>query len=309
MKFELKLLRTRVARRMLLLFLACAVVPVVVLGGVAYWFVAHSLAAAERSQLHQDGNVAGQLMMGRLQELAAELKPGQGATTVSPAPDTTDIGSASFTAVALEHESGGLTVIDGKMPPLPLLDPSQLAQLGIGRPALVVTSGDGPRELYLVVPSVDAGQNGYPRRWGYVTVDGAMSGLEAVRVGTQFCLRDEAGPLFCDAGPASTDLAGQFRRGAPNVEENGTASHTIFLKYEFAARSGQVVIRARGTDAGSADRVPAGVRARPALRRRFGFHRQSRADPPANDTARRSRGGNATFARRRFLHARDGGVG
>ncbi len=36
MKIELTLLRTRVARRMLLLFLLCAVVPIVTLAGITY---------------------------------------------------------------------------------------------------------------------------------------------------------------------------------------------------------------------------------------------------------------------------------
>jgi putative nucleotidyltransferase with HDIG domain len=242
MKLELTLLRTRVARRMLALFLVCAVVPVVVLGGVAYLFVSHSLTKNLSERLHTDGSLAGQLVLGHLEDLASRLKvlqaPGDANPRRTAVAGDSATREASFDGVVVQREDGTITPVRGQLARLPILTQAQQAQVAGGRPALVVQPGGMPRRLYLVVPGANGSERGYPRTWGYLTVEAALQGLDATREdGARLCLRDEHGPLGCD-------------RAAP--DDGGamvTGTWTLFLKHEFAASAWTLVLGEPEADA------------------------------------------------------------
>src|ERR1017187_1159785 len=178
MKMEFTLLRTRVARRMLLLFLLCAVVPIVTLASITYPIVVARLEAGRIEQLHDDGKGAGMLILARLETLAGML---QRASPAEVNADSADDGNP-FTEIATEQADGRVSVERGQVGLLPVLTSAEVARLSAGKPVLVVSRSDRAPGVYLVVRSL-AGSGAYPRRWGHFTVGSAIRGLELVRDG------------------------------------------------------------------------------------------------------------------------------
>jgi hypothetical protein len=186
MKMELTLLRTRVARRMLLLFLLCAVVPIVTLAGITYPIEVHRLEQARAQQLHDEAKGAGMLILAHFERLAGMLQWGSLSVV---RPDTIDERSP-FTAIATEQSDGRVRMERGQVGRLPALSSAQVARLASGNPVLVVDRAGGAPGAYLVVGSL-TGAGAYPRTWGRFTVVSAISGLELVREGNDVCVGDQ----------------------------------------------------------------------------------------------------------------------
>lgn len=234
MKMEFTLLRTRVARRMLLLFLLCAVVPIVTLASITYPIVVARLEAGRIEQLHDDGKGAGMLILARLETLAGML---QRASPAEVNADSADDGNP-FTEIATEQADGRVSVERGQVGLLPVLTSAEVARLSAGKPVLVVSRSDRAPGVYLVVRSL-AGSGAYPRRWGHFTVGSAIRGLELVRDGIDLCIENQQGPLACkSARDPSTRDAAQL-----------TARWPVFLKSEFGAPGWTITVTQRRSDA------------------------------------------------------------
>src|SRR5512143_4154306 len=67
-------LRTRVARRILLLFLLCAMAPLCMLAALGYRRVADDLVSSARFELRQQSKVAGMMLLDRLSALSSLLE-------------------------------------------------------------------------------------------------------------------------------------------------------------------------------------------------------------------------------------------
>ena len=235
MKLEITLLRTRVARRMLLLFLVCAVVPILTLAAITYPVVMGNLETGAREQLRDDSKGAGMLIIARLEQLAGTLR--WNSTPTAPADG--DNGESPFLGIATEHADGRITAERGQLGPLPSLDSVQRARLAAGKAVLIPARTAGaPDGTYLVVRGV-ANTGPYPRVWGYFTLTGAIDGMDLMRHGINFCVEDRQGPLACSNGEDS--LAGA---GAGLAEK-----WTIFLKNEFGALAWQITASQPRADA------------------------------------------------------------
>lgn len=226
MKLEITLLRTRVARRMLVLFLVCAVVPIITLAAITYPVVMGNLEAGAREQLRDDSKGAGMLILARLEQLAGMLRWN---STASEGASPSE-GATPFLGIATEHADGRITAERGSLGPLPSLDSMQRARLASGKTVLLpARTAKASGGAYLVVRGA-ADTGSYPRIWGYFTVAGAIDGMELMRRGISFCVEDRQGPLACSDGADSSAGA-----GAQLAEK-----WTIFLKNEFGALAWQI---------------------------------------------------------------------
>lgn len=245
MKVEFTLLRTRVARRMLVLFLVCAVLPIITLAGITYPIVVARLEALRMEQLHDNGKEAGMLILARLERLAGTL---QWNTAAEVHADATDEGSP-FTGIATEHSDGRVTLERGHTGPLPALTAVQAARLSAGQPVLVASRKGGTPGVYLVVRG-PTGAGGYPRTWGYFTVAAAIAGLDLARDGIDLCIGDQHGSLACDSAhdlgaggsPSNRD---RWARDVAHL----TARWPMFLMAEFGAPAWTITVTQRRSDA------------------------------------------------------------
>lgn len=234
MKLEFTLLRTRVARRMLLLFLVCAVVPILTLAGITYPVVMGSLETGAREQLRDDGKGAGMLVLAELQQLSGMLRWSPSGASSVGAGD----GASPFIGIATEYADGRITMERGQLGRLPFLDSAQAARLAAGRSVLIPgRTAEAPGGTYLVVRG-GAGTGSYPRVWSYFTVAGAIDGLDLVRRGIGLCIEDRHGPLACNEAHDSAGTGTQL-----------TENWTIFLKSEFGALAWKVTVSQRKSDA------------------------------------------------------------
>ena len=74
MKFDVTFFRKKVARRIVLLFVLCALVPIVTLAIISFSLVTKQLKAQSQERLRQASKTRGMAIYGRLQLLEAELK-------------------------------------------------------------------------------------------------------------------------------------------------------------------------------------------------------------------------------------------
>ncbi len=74
MKTEFRFLRSRVGRRIFLLFVACALLPVVTLGVIQFRYVVDQLRQQSAKRLHQAARAQGMEILGRLSVVEAELR-------------------------------------------------------------------------------------------------------------------------------------------------------------------------------------------------------------------------------------------
>lgn len=235
MKLEFTLLRTRVARRMLLLFLVCAVVPVLTLASITYPVVMGRLETGARERLRDDSKVAGMLILARLEQLTGMLRT----IPLATAGDGAREGESPFVGVATEHADGRITVERGHSAPLPSLDSLQRARLATGKAVLLPgRTARVPGGSYLVVRgATDTGS--YPRIWGYFTLSGVLDGIELVPRGISYCVKDWRGPLTCNPGNDSPSGTGaQF-----------TEQWTVFLKHAYGAPAWQITVSQPRSDA------------------------------------------------------------
>ena len=185
-------LRTRVARRMLGLFLACALLPVTLLAVYGYRYVAAELETRARQQLRTDSKTAGMILLDRLAALAGALD--QMATAPEPlrgTPGGTTQSAATthaprFAAVLLEPGDGTLVLLREGGESLPALDPRVREHLAGGQVGLVLSVRHGTARVFLVR---EAGQHG--RLWGLVdgeSVWGSAPDRSPVAGDREFCL-------------------------------------------------------------------------------------------------------------------------
>lgn len=234
MKLEFTLLRTRVARRMLALFLLCAVVPIVALAAITYPIVVARLEAARVAQLHDEAKDAGMLMLAQLERLGAALQRTPPAGLGADSQDD----DAAFTGVAIEQADGRVTLERGRVARLPALSAAEVGRLSAGRPVLLVDHSNTGSGVYLVAPGAGSGHV-FPRRWGYLAPSAVLTGLDLVPDGIDLCVGDPRGPLACNA-PPDAPAAHAARL---------TDRWSIFLKGEFGAPAWSVTVTQRRADA------------------------------------------------------------
>ncbi len=239
-----RLLRTRVARRILALFLLCAMLPVASFAVVGYSVVAKRLEKDAREQLRQGSKTAGMMLFARLGMLSSQLAALNGTRHAGDS-------SAVFGNVFLERGDGEVTVIQGRPIPVPMLTPRQRAQLRRGAPVLLTASHSGAATLVLVVESQDS--NGSATRlWGTAPAEvllGTGEGQSPALLGTDLCVLDSEGRLVtCPSGEAaSATRAMDLNLGQPPGWQRGDSLFlmgrwSLFLGNGFSSPSWTVAL-------------------------------------------------------------------
>jgi HAMP domain-containing protein len=126
MKIERRFLRSKVARRIFILFLSCAVLPIFVLSLGSAGFVTHELDSQARDRLHSEAKTIGMEVLGRLDALETELRVmatlvdiGTGIEVPGNGADFIEHLSGRFATIAIVTRSGGEQAILGTVDPLP----------------------------------------------------------------------------------------------------------------------------------------------------------------------------------------------
>lgn len=255
------LLQTRVARRTLVLFLACALLPVTLLAVSGYRYLSSELETRAREQLRADSKNAGMVLLDRLAALASILD--RNARDLRPEhlegfrADQSEAGMLGprLAAVILEERTGFVTTVyraadtvpatAGVVESIPRVDPRMAAHLAAGEVGLILAPGPGAVRVFLVRQVQDGG-----RLWGLVdgeSVWGLAPERRLVPGEQRFCLASAAGvPIQCqDEGAAravpETDDGATFSWGAAR-SRFVAGQWTIFLGRTFGAPSWKLIV-------------------------------------------------------------------
>lgn len=236
-------LRTRVGRRILLLFLFCAVFPLVVLATLGYQHVADDLESINRARLREQTKTSGMMLLDRLASLSTMLKATGnqlGSDPVIPASilDTAATVGPRFRAMAIVGPSGDVLHGVGEFPSLPPLSDEQRAHLAHGEALLTWGSSARGTEVFLV-RALD--QLPDHQLWGNVlrrSLFGTDPSSSVAPAGMQVCLTTETGEsLSCPEGeaPQQTPRNNPAFRWRNGSGEFLAASWTLFLKRAYGA--------------------------------------------------------------------------
>ncbi|MBA3521767.1 MAG: hypothetical protein H0T90_04600, partial [Gemmatimonadales bacterium] len=174
------MLKSRFGRRLLLLFVGCAVVPISVVAAVSYRHVTQQLRAQSESRLHQANKVLGLAIFERLLLLDATLKSipphalfqlkatrihqRSGSSAQRPVADFGDneagrgliagldlLARRRFVALEFVEQRGTRTPIFGHLESLPILSASDSSDLSYGLPLLTTERRAAlPSRIYLL---------------------------------------------------------------------------------------------------------------------------------------------------------------
>jgi putative nucleotidyltransferase with HDIG domain len=241
-------LRTRVARRILLLFLLCAILPLSLLAVLGYRRVAADLEQSARDDLRQQSKSAGMMLLDRLSSLATMLetiattpelqRPG---VRLMPASTASQEGPR-FRAMAIVGPDGGIRSLFGDLPDRPTLLPDQEEHLAAGGVVLASLPGPHGPNVFLV-RAIDPLPRA--RLWGWIepaSVWATDPGHSVAPPGDLMCLTQaDRVPLNCQApessGPReSVDQNANFRWQRVN-EQYLAGQWTLFLRRSYAAPS------------------------------------------------------------------------
>jgi putative nucleotidyltransferase with HDIG domain len=246
MRLDFKLLRTRVARRMLGLFLISAVLPIVTFALVSYRLMGNRLEADASEQLRQQSKATGQVVLERIRTLSRELAFSLGKTALidpgsAPVPgDTATQRASRFAAVMLTDGTDTPAELRG----IPPLGSRQLKHLAMGSTVLVTARLDSVNRVILIAPVVmKNAASGYA--WGVLDpalLLGEPEDMAADLSGPAPCLVDATGvALECD-DPETAQAMGRFgsissttRVWRGTGEAMLTGYWQLFLNYDFAA--------------------------------------------------------------------------
>ena len=240
---QVSALRTKVARRILGLFVLCALVPIGALAIVMYQHMSHLVAAQARERLEVASKGAALDLFRRFHDVDAQLRVGT-PEILAWRPDRTRPANLEemVTRVAVRRQAGAPLFVLGAADSLPSLPPQAEAHLASGRPVLVPVGG----RLWLA----RSGEPAEPRAqiWAellpdYVWDSAGTGGT--LTEGMSLCVLDRrATPLHCPRtggeGAPPLDVIGAGR-AAGFVEFDGGGPRQLgawwrlFLRYQFLA--------------------------------------------------------------------------
>ena len=154
-------LRSRFGRRLLLLFVGCAVVPTAVVATVSHRHVTQYLIAQSETRLHQASKTFGAAIFERLLLLDATLKnipahamlrrPASGGSGALATPELDPAAARRFTALEFLRDDSVRVPIHGKLSELPRLTERNRADLAEGLPLIAAEHHNRrPTRTYMV---------------------------------------------------------------------------------------------------------------------------------------------------------------
>ncbi|NIM49205.1 MAG: HD domain-containing protein [Gemmatimonadales bacterium] len=222
MAIQTAFLRTRVARRILGLFVLCAMVPLVLLASISYVLVTRQLNNQSRERVQQASKIAGMGLLERLQFFEADLRIVASGLRARPGrvPEGSPQGSGSpFLGVALQGRDGRTDSLSGRLPEPPPLDAAEEQHLRMGQSLVSVQWPSGELSI-LMAQAVDAEDPDRGILWASLDPAHVSAGEDdaAVPPDMELCLFDHADrPLYCSE-LASRPLVEKVRSA---VEGNG----------------------------------------------------------------------------------------
>ncbi len=252
-------LRTRVARRILGLFMLCAFIPTLALGYVAYRHVGGQLEEQSRERLSQASKAMGMAIIERLELLEPELgrlAAAAGTEAADTVPRPADGESSSsvqrFAVVrtagsAVEGQTHGDTTVA-----IPALSPADTAHLRLGR-FLLKVAGSGPRPPVLMGRAVVPDDLAQGILWAEIAPS-HMWRAEVADPRTELCVfTPSARPVYCSNPRSATSMGAGLRALRPehggvfvwedDQGEPHLAAHwSVFLGFRFGSPSWTVVV-------------------------------------------------------------------
>jgi len=257
--FQLTALRTRVARRILGLFIVCAFVPIGTLAVLSYRRVSAQLTQQATQRLHEISKGAGMVLMKRLTDLDHELRAaaervstGLPRVASPPAAETDTAEPRSWIAgFVLVDSLGAIRAVAGDSTPPPALPAGDLQALRTGKAILLIP--DSAR-MWLV-RAVDPRAPRVALLWADVHAAAVWSidrTDEVLPSGTSLCILSAARqPLHCPAGvplplrdatPAATATGFPLLTWRRAGEDFLTSQWSLFLHGRFSAPPLTVVV-------------------------------------------------------------------
>ena len=135
MRLQLSVFRSKVALRILVLFILCALVPIAILAVVSFTHVARQLTEQSEKRLHERSKSTALAIYERLLFLDATLKDAQSHLLDGRSGAGTPWENLEhrFHAVTFLNERGEQQPLTGRFLDLPLLTPEQLRHLDSGK--------------------------------------------------------------------------------------------------------------------------------------------------------------------------------
>ncbi|HKJ25649.1 MAG TPA: hypothetical protein VKB65_12560, partial [Myxococcota bacterium] len=244
------LFQSRFSRRLMLLFVGCALAPVGVLAVLVFTHTADQLERQSHARLHQGSKSIGLAILERLSLLEEEARLVAERFERSGEASISESAREHFDALALIGPDGGVTPVLGTSPPAPDLDPERSRHLAEGRAVLVTATPEGsePR-IQLVVP---LGEPAGGRRvlatleLRHVVVP---ADLQTDGGGSDYCVLSADGEPVACSFDRGADVVATLRGQAPgpvSFEYGGEPylAHrwSLFLKARFAAPAWDVVL-------------------------------------------------------------------
>ncbi len=214
------MLATRIGRRFVLLFLVCALLPLVAFAGIAFVHVTARLELETDRSLHNGAKTAGMGIAARLSQVAGDLQVvrsaladrGTGPDVIQSA-GLGDFVATRCRALWLEDGDRVLPLAGTLGRRTPLLTDAQRRHLAAGKP--LVTAIEGSSELAMVVALRDGADEG-PRLVATLHA-GWLWDVEELRIpGAEVAVFDGERPLFHTfaAMPATEPLTAAVQRQA-----------------------------------------------------------------------------------------------
>jgi putative nucleotidyltransferase with HDIG domain len=212
MIFDQAFLRTRVARRILLLFLICCLLPITTIGVLGYFQVSRELHNQSAERLQTNVKIAAMAVLERLQFLDANLKMlASSSPSQDPVPISQDTTSQFPTGLPTYYRS--ISLVREGQPPVPLIREREVPSfpellqeaadaLARGLTVGATTSGEfnAASQVFLVTP-LDPDNPAEATIWGEVNqayLWGVGEQASTLPEAMQICILDVVKrPLFC----------------------------------------------------------------------------------------------------------------
>jgi PAS domain S-box-containing protein len=250
---QLTALRTRLARRILALFVVCALVPISTLGVLSYRRVHAQYTEQTGRWLHQLSKEAGLTLIKRLSDLADQLSAmatelaADRTITLRTLPAPTADANTWIRGLAVATPKGWQAIL-GHPAPLPGLSTDADRDLRAGQPVLLTAPSS---QIWIALPV--PGQ--FPAiLWAEIDA-GSLLGIdrstEVLPVGTHLCVLDaRRAPLYCPQGvPTSLRAQGPQTSSSTTVfpwrvgtEAYLTTPWILFLRSRFSAEPWTIAV-------------------------------------------------------------------
>lgn len=211
-------LRSKFARRIFLLFILSAIVPVAVIALLSFTNVATQLREQSYSQSHIACEAIGMELYRRLtvahEELLAvgdSLRPQLAAHKESP-PTVMQGAAPDMAALALISDSGEVTNLRGKIEQTPPLTDEQMRQLALGKTVLQVriNSGDIAADI-LMIRSIDRNASGKNLLIGALQTEFLWTVIDLLPPASDLLVLDPSGPVLYGSGRYPQSLLAALR--------------------------------------------------------------------------------------------------